>query len=165
MGADIAFPVYHETSEAFCFFGLQLKWGIGRDKSGSFYLPDKIPGMPLMIGDPLAEAERVVIGESNWDVIAAVDLYRMWEAKVKWTVISTRGAANVSYVPFKQIRQDADIRLLRQNDDPGAKFIQRIPEKIYDRSTDIVPPDELKDLNDWMKRDGREYVLESLQNG
>jgi hypothetical protein len=162
-GADIAFPVTYETPEAFYFFGLHLKW-IGKEKSGWLYLPKGIPAMPLMIGNPIEEAERIIIGESTWDIVAAIDLYRIWESGVKWTAISTRGATNLSYVPFKHIRKEARIKLLRQNDEAGSKFVQRIPEKIYERSTDIVPPDELKDLNDWMKRDGREFVLESLRN-
>lgn len=99
---DIAFPVTFRLEEKFYFFGVHLKWFSQKGEEGWQYYPPKkeCPGMPFVIGHPVFEAERIVIGESTWDVIAAIDLYRMWESPVKWAAIAARGAKNLTYLPL-----------------------------------------------------------------
>jgi len=165
---DIAFPVTFSSAEKFYFFGVHLKWFSRKGEEGWQYYPPKkkCPGMPLVIGDPVFEAERIVIGESTWDVIAAIDLYRMWESPVKWTAIATRGGKNLVYLPLvlRQISPSARVKILWQNDPTGRQFIARLPKKLCARAQHIRPPAEIKDLNDWLRAEGRSGVLEKLRN-
>lgn len=164
---DIAFPVTFSTEEKSYFFGVYLRlprW----TTSGPpwLYYPKGTPGMPLVLGAPVSKAERIVIGESTWDVIAALDLYRMWESPVKWAAIATRGAKNLVYLPLvlRSISPDARVKILWQNDPAGRGFIARLPKKLCARARHIRPPAEIKDLNDWIKAEGRERVLERLRD-
>jgi hypothetical protein len=163
----IVFPVCWMTEEGVDFYGVHAKWAGREGRSGWQYVPEHIPALPYVIGD-LAAAELVAIGESTWDVIAFIDLYEMHEWSVedgRWAVVATRGAANVKNLPFECINPAAHIKLLRQNDEADGQFLRNIPDGIRSRARHYIPPDGddyCKDLNDWLRRDGRESVKRML---
>jgi hypothetical protein len=164
---NIAFPVSYASGKTSLFFGLHLKWR-GRNRSGWLYYPkDTCPALPLVLGAPVELAERIIISESSWDALAAIDLYRMWECSVPWMVISSRGAANLTYLYalLRRIPKTTRVKILWQNDGPGRKFVSRLPKRIYSRADHVIPPDSegIKDLNDWMRLTGREAVLARLR--
>jgi hypothetical protein len=165
---EFCFPVYYNDSDNGIVFLGQHRRSLGLGKDWR-YAPKGIPALPLIIGD-LPGADLIVIGESTWDVIAYLDLYGLYEAPEGWCVIATRGALNTQHTPFAKIKDTAHITLLRQNDtgsDGDTKFGERIPKWIHGRARWIRPPDDesyAKDLNDWIKRDGADYVRKALAN-
>ena len=165
----ILFPVVWKTAEGVDFYGVHARWSGREGRGGWAYLPEHIPALPYVIGD-LAAAELVAIGESTWDVISYIDLYELhtWPVEDgRWAVVATRGATNVrNLLPaFESISPSAHIQLLRQNDEADSQFLKAIPEEIRKRARYVVPPDDenyFKDLNDWVRRDGREVVKHAL---
>jgi hypothetical protein len=165
----IVFPVVRKTEEGVDFYGVHARWSGAEGRNGWQYVPEHIPALPYVIGD-LPTAELVVLGESTWDVIAFIDLYELhtWTAEDgRWAVVATRGAANVRNLPFESISPTAHITLLRQNDKADSQFLKAIPEEIRNRARYVAPPDGddyCKDLNDWVRRDGRDAVKRALSS-
>jgi hypothetical protein len=165
---EIAFPVtsavdwksWPEEREIE-FFGMHLKW-FGTEKSGWRYEPKGTSSLPLVIGD-LATADLVVIGESTWDVIAFIDLRKLHErgSDKPWAAIATRGAGNSAKIP-DQIKSDATVVLLLQNDAANEKWYDRLPKTISTTARRIVPPTGTKDLNDWIRAAGTAEVNKAL---
>jgi hypothetical protein len=164
------FPVVWKTEDGVDFYGVHTQW-VGREgRKGWEYVPNRIPALPYILGGDLGEAELVVIGESTWDVIAAIDLYELysWTAEDgRWAAVATRGATNVRNLApaFEAVSPSAHITLLRQNDSADTLFLKAIPEEIRKRARHLTPPDGddyAKDLNDWLRRDGREAVRRVL---
>jgi hypothetical protein len=151
------------------FLGMHLKWFGATGKSGWRYEPkgNGCGSVPFIIGD-LPAAELLVIGESTWDVISFIDLYTLYERGPdhSWAAIDTGGASNAARIPVDQIRPDATILLLLQNDQNKAndRWCEALPLSIRERGRLIAPPGEIKDLNDWMKTATREEVKQILEH-
>jgi hypothetical protein len=112
----------------------------------------------------LAESDLVVIAESQWDAIAFIDLYKLFErgADRPWAAISTRGAANGHIVPADLIKADARVMLLRQNDPADANWFRDLPYAVQVRGRLVRPPEGVKDLNDWMRVETNEEIKRKL---
>jgi hypothetical protein len=144
------------------FFGMQIPW---TDKDGHKhwrYNPKGCPAHPYIIGD-VGTADLVVLTESTWDGIAYIDLRKLWTwKKHKWAVIITRGASNAHHIPADKIKDGAVVLRLLQNDAGNAAWVASLPSIPQAEHREIKPPDEDKDLNDWMKRAGKQQLLETL---
>lgn len=165
---EVAYPVMKEIQlfpddrpRYIEFYGMHLKW-FGTEKSGWRYEPKGTSSLPLVIGD-LATADLVVIGESTWDVIAFIDLRKLYERgpDKPWGAIATRGAGNSAKIP-DQIKSDATVVLLLQNDAANEKWYDRLPKTISTTARRIVPPTGTKDLNDWVRVAGTAGVNKVL---
>jgi hypothetical protein len=110
----------------------------------------------------------VVIGESTWDVISFIDLYRLFEREVDrpWAAIDTGGASNAKRIPADRIEPDATILLLLQNDSNGANdhWCAGLPLSIRGRGRRIIPPNGIKDLNDWMRAASAQEIKKILEH-
>jgi hypothetical protein len=93
-------------------------------------------------------ADLIVIGESTWDVIAFMDLYRLFERAPDrpWAAIDTGGASKASRISVDQIKPDATILLLLQNDQNKAndRWSACLPFAIRERGRLIIPPEGIK---------------------
>jgi hypothetical protein len=140
------------------FLGLHIPW---TDRDGHKhwrYDPKGCTSEPWIIGD-VAKAEAVVIGESTWDIIAYIDLHEMYHWKKPWAAIATRGASNGSKIAAEKIKKGAVVMRLLQNDAANATWVANLPPMPQARHRQIKPPEEDKDLNDWMRRVGPKAVL------
>lgn len=165
---EIAFPVTADIqwfpgwpTNDIAFVGMHLQW-FGVEKKGWRYEPKGIPALPLVIGD-LATADLVVIGESTWDVIAFIDLRKLHERgpEKPWAAIATRGAGNSANIPGG-IKPDATVIVLIQNDEANEQWYENLPVTVRARARQIVPPDSIKDLNDWIRAVGADEVNKIL---
>jgi hypothetical protein len=99
---EIAFPVtrdrhwlgadYNECGTQ--FFGMHLKW-FGTERQGWRYEPKGIPSEPLVIGD-LKSAVDVIIGESTWDIIAAIDVSDCHHTTSQIGIVQTKSEITAS---------------------------------------------------------------------
>jgi hypothetical protein len=156
---EVAFPVFRNTSwfpgnpeNGIQFLGMHILWFNPAGEKKWKYEPKGCSSEPLIISDP-ATADLVVIGESTWDVIAFIDLRKLHARGEDrpWAAIATRGAANVK---LPEIKQDATVVLLLQNDAANAKWHEKVPKEIRKRARLVIPPDGVKDLNDWIRNVG-----------
>jgi hypothetical protein len=151
------------------FLGMHLKWFSDNGQSGWRYEPkgNGCGSVPFIIGD-LPAADLVLIGESTWDVISFIDLYRLfeWGPNRSWAAIDTGGASNAKRIPADRIKPDATILLLLQNDSNGANdhWCAGLPLSIRERGRRIIPPNGVKDLNDWMRAASAEEIKKTLEH-
>jgi hypothetical protein len=125
------------------------------------YDPKGCPAHPYIIGD-ISKADLVVIAESTWDIIAYIDLRRLYAWKRPWCAIATRGAGNAQRIPAGQIKDGATVVRLLQNDAGNAAWVASLPTMLQATHRELQPPTEDKDLNDWIKRVGVDAVHLSL---
>jgi hypothetical protein len=144
------------------FLGMHLKWGWYSQKSGWAYDPKGRGTQPWIVGD-LSKADLVIIAESTWDPIAFVDCYDLYKSNRAFVIIATRGASNNS-LPASEIKPDATILLIRQNDTANEVWQSNLPVDIQERGRRIFPPESIKDFNDWMKFVTKEQIRKELGN-
>jgi hypothetical protein len=144
------------------FFGMHIPW---TDKEGHKkwrYNPKGCPAAPYIIGD-VSTADLVVIAESTWDAVAYLDLRKLYRwTKHTWAVIVTRGAGNATRIPADQIKKGAVVVRLVQNDAANAAWVASLPVVPQADHRLLQPPDEDKDLNDWIRRIGADAVHQDL---
>ena len=75
---------------------------------------------PLIVGD-LATAERIIIGESPWDIFAMLDRLGIAHGEPV-AGIATRSASNAGLIAAVEFRTEAEIYVIPQNDDPGTEL-------------------------------------------
>jgi hypothetical protein len=179
---NLAFPVYREVTPdmfvpdwaggglpgppgksaapdpAVLFLGMHMPWTDRDGRRHWRYDPKGCTSEPYVIGD-VAQAEAVIIGESTWDIIAYIDLLGMYRWKKPWATIATRGANNGGKIAAGKIKEGAVVMRLLQNDAANAVWVANLPPMPQARHRQIKPPEEDKDLNDWMRRLGPEAVL------
>jgi hypothetical protein len=170
-GSESLFPVFRTTKwapepeEVIQFLGMHIQYLTASGRKAWRYEPKGCVSEPLIIGD-LATANLVVIGESSWDIVAFIDLRKLYlrGANKPWAVIATRGASNAGKVPEVLIKSDATLVLLLQNDANKANdaWYANLHDIVRARARLIVPPDDVKDLNDWIKAVGAHEVNEIL---
>lgn len=180
---DIAFPVYRKVtpedvipewagSEDFIqkggphqrvkapdilFLGMHMHYVNSKGKHW-MYSPRGCTVHPWIIGD-ISKADLVVIAESTWDIIAYLDLRKMYNWKrTPWCAIATRGASNAARIPADQIKDGASVVRLLQNDAGNAAWVASLPPMPQAKHKELQPPTEDKDLNDWMRREGADNV-------
>jgi hypothetical protein len=124
------------------------------------YTPKGCPAHPYAIGDART-ADLVIIAESTWDIIAYIDLRKLYTWKRPWCAVATRGARNAQRIPASQIKQGAVVLRLLQNDAANAAWVSSLPAIPQAEHREITPPDGIKDLNDWMKA-GADNVLKAI---
>jgi hypothetical protein len=103
--------------------------------------------VPLIIGD-LDKAIAVVIGESQWDVYAALDAHGI-EAGAPIAGIATRGAKNASLLLDIKLAKSVRLYTVGQNDADGKAWTEEV--KTIRHCHVISVPPEHHDLNDWLK--------------
>lgn len=165
---EIAFPVdrIRNWLDVDCeecdteFFGMHLKW-FGTERQGWRYEPKGIPSEPLVIGD-LKSAVDVIIGESTWDIIAAIDVNDCFRWTTPWAALATRGASNAHRIPVDRIKPEAALVVVLQNDPGNEGWCRNLPGEIFTRARRWIPPEGIKDLNDWIKASGRDAVKKEL---
>ncbi len=164
---EIAFPVDRDrrwiVEGQECdtqFFGMHLKW-FGNEREGWRYEPKGIPSEPLVIGD-LKSAVDVIIGESTWDIIAAIDVSECYRWTTPWAAIATRGASNAHRIPVDRISPEAALVTVLQNDAGNEGWCRNLLGEISTRARCWIPPEGIKDLNDWIKTTGRDAVRKEL---
>jgi hypothetical protein len=148
------------------FLSMHCKWGWvpNSEKSGWRYEPKGRGMEPWIVGD-LSKAETILISESPWDLISFTDCYELYRDPESFAFIATRGASGAKKVPARdKINPDATILLILQNDQANAQWHADLPIEIQRDGRRVIPPPELKDFNDWMKRDSKEQIKRSLQN-
>jgi hypothetical protein len=151
------------------FLGMHLKWFSNSGNSGWRYEPkgNGCGSVPFIIGD-LAKADLVVIGESTWDVISFIDLYRLFDRAPDrpWAAIDTGGASNAKRIPADRIKPEAVILLLLQNDPNGANehWCAGLQFTVRERGRRIIPPTGIKDLNDWMRAAPAKEIKKILEH-
>jgi hypothetical protein len=173
---EIAFPVVQDVQWSDFpdrwvpeFLGMHIKWRADTGRSGWRYEPkgNGCGSVPFIIGE-LSAADLIVIGESTWDVISFIDLYRLHERGLDrpWAAIDTRGASNAAKIPTDRIKPDATILLLLQNDQNEAndRWCAGLPFAIRERGRQIIPPPGTKDLNDWMRKAKPEEIRKILEH-
>ena len=147
------------------FLGMHIKWFAANGESLWRYEPkgNRLGSVPFIIGD-LAAADGVVIGESTWDIVAFIELGKLYERGPDrpWVTIATRGAGDAKRIPVSQIKPDATILLLLQNDRANERWYDGLPLEIRKRGRLIIPPTGIKDLNDWMQKLPTEEIRKSL---
>jgi len=164
-------PYRYWFEYAFCgsadeFLSMHCKWGWipGSEKSGWRYEPKGRGMEPWIVGN-LSKAETILISESPWDLISFTDCYELYRNPESFAFIATRGASGAKKVPARdKINPNATILLILQNDQANAQWHADLPIEIQREGRRIIPPPELKDFNDWMKRDSKEQIKRSLQN-
>jgi hypothetical protein len=143
---DVAFPIYRSVNwtawpieSDIEFLGVQSKWiETGADDKLTLskqwlHHPKGIRSEPWIIGD-LVTADYILIGESNWDVIAAIDLLDAYrDEKTLWAAIATRGASNARRIPVGRIKPDATLIGLMQNDKGNEIWNSNLPTEIHNR--------------------------------
>lgn len=125
------------------------------------YTPKGCPAYPYIIGD-IASADLVAIAESTWDIIAYIDLRKLYNWKRPWAAIATRGASNAHRIPADKIKEGAVVVRLLQNDAGNAAWVSSLPAMMQATHRKLQPPPEDKDLNDYIKRIGIDAVYQNL---
>jgi hypothetical protein len=142
------------------FYGMHIPWTDWRGVKQWRYEPKGCTSYPYIIGD-LKTADLVIIAESTWDIIAYIDLRKLYTWKRPWCAVATRGARNAQRIPASQIKQGAVVLRLLQNDAANAAWVSSLPAIPQAEHREITPPDGIKDLNDWMKA-GADNVLKAI---
>src|SRR5258707_14092839 len=135
--------------------------GFGAERQGSPSDPKGIQSEPLVIGD-LKSAIDVIIGESTWDIIAAIDVSDCYRWSTPWAAIATRGASNSHRIPVDRISLEAALVVVLQNDPGNEGWCRNLPVEISTRARRWVPPEGVKDLNDWIRASRRDAVRKEL---
>jgi hypothetical protein len=158
---DIAFPVWRETPDGILFLGMHIPWQSDKTK-GWKYDPKGCSCEPWVVGD-VPTADLIIIAESTWDIIAYMDLRKVFTwTKTTWATVNTRGASNGNKIPTNMKEGAVVVRLL-QNDAANAAWVAHLPPMppgIIHRQ--IQPPEGTKDLNDWIKEAGADNVLKAI---
>jgi hypothetical protein len=145
------------------FFGMHIPWTDNKTGHKHWRYTPKggCPAHPYIIGD-IGKADLVVIAESTWDLLAYIDLRRLYGWRRPWCAVGTRGAGNASRIPADQIKEGATVVRLLQNDAGNAAWVASLPVMPQVTHRELQPPAEDKDLNDWIKRVGIDAVHLSL---
>jgi hypothetical protein len=77
---------------------MHILWTDKDGKKHWRYNPKGCPAAPYIIGD-LSTSDLVVIAESTWDVLAFLDLRRLYSWKRPWCAIGTREAGGARRLP------------------------------------------------------------------
>jgi len=109
-----------------------------KPRKPEFY-PPKSPTRPYVVGN-YQTAEMIIIGESQWDVLAIGDCIRM-EEDDDVCLVSTFGAQGTKLVPT-DLSPKADIYVLVQNDAAGKGWTEKTLEHINRKVHVITPPTE-----------------------
>jgi hypothetical protein len=89
------------------FHGMHIPWTDRDGRKHWRYVPKGYcPSLPWIVGD-MATADLVVIAESTWDVIAYIDLRKLYNWKRPWCAVGTRGAGGASRISAALIKQGA----------------------------------------------------------
>jgi len=143
------------------FYGMHIPYTNKFGKQWRYEPKGYCPAHPYIIGD-VSTADLVVIAESTWDIIAYIDLRKLYNWKRPWCAIGTRGAGNAKRIPAALIKEGAVVVRLIQNDAGNAAWVGSLPEMSQATHRELQPPAEDKDLNDWIKRLGADSVHLSL---
>jgi hypothetical protein len=154
---QIAFPIVKRDGVV----GLHVKWINDDDGTSGWYCtPPGTKLSPFIIGDP-ATSDLVVITESTWDAIAYFDLYELYKEE-GCCAIATRGAINAARIPKNKIDREATIILVLQNDEANRQWLAHLPFIVRKRGHLVVPPEDVKDLNDWMRAESKPEIIRQL---
>jgi hypothetical protein len=137
------------------FYGMHIPWTDSKTGRKHWrYNPKGCIAQPYIIGD-VSTADLVVIAESTWDMIAYIDLRKLYNWKRPWCAIATRGAGNAQRIPTEPPVHSAKVRLFHSAPD-WKKFwntssSERRELPIH-HSLPYLDPDALECVGDWMKR-------------
>ena len=116
-----------------------------------------VPLSPLVIGNP-ADASKVFISESQWDVFAVLDRLGINYGE-EVVGISTRSAGNGRLL--KEVI--GEIYLIPQNDQPGQKWLKDAQATLGRPVKIITVPKCHHDANDWLRAATADDLLAAMK--
>ena len=143
-GERIAFPV-HDAGRNVIGCHYRLK------EDGSWrYYPTGTRTAAFVIGD-LATAKTVLVFESQWDLLAVLDLlHHHIQPLADTAAIATRGASNARLLAGR-FAPNAVVYAFGQNDEAGAKWLVAVAANSGRKTFQVVTPSPHKDANDWTR--------------
>lgn len=123
-----------------------------------------IPLSPQIVGD-LTTAEKIFLGESGWDNFAVLDKLGIQHGEPV-AGIATRGASNAALVSGVEIKAEAELYAIPQNDDAGRNWLETLSKALTREYKVITVPAKFHDANEWLKalgEDVREFI-EAINN-
>lgn len=155
-----AFPVYDN--------GKIVSAHIRIDKNTWRYEPKLkdlgIPLSPQIIGD-LATVEKVFFSEGSWDSFAVLDKLGIQYGE-PIAGIATRGASNAALCSTVEMRAEAELYAIAQNDGAGRKWLETLSKTLPRELKIITIPEKHHDVNDWLKALGSDVgeFIEAIKN-